>query len=69
MFVFPVFALAYGALLWRERRPWRTTPRAHAVAGVILLFFALPFLYDFTRGRESNVAVIWAHLQEYNHTH
>ena len=66
MFVFPVFALAYGALLWRTRRPWRATPRAHAVAGVILLFFALPFLYDFTRGRESNVAVIWGHLQEYS---
>ena len=66
MFVFPVFALAYGALAWRHVRPWRLYPRVHLAAGLILLFFALPFLHDFTRGRESNFAVIWQHLREYD---
>ncbi len=66
MFVFPAFALAYGALWWQTRRPWRLFARAHFAAGGILLFFALPFLYDFTRGRESNFAIIWQHVREYN---
>ena len=66
MFVFPVFALAYGALAWRKGRPWRVWPRTHVVAGVVLLFFALPFLYDFTRGRDANWLVIWQHAREYD---
>ena len=75
MFVFPVFALAYVALGWQEspsgyawRLPWREHRRAHVLTGLILLFFALPFLLDFSRGRDSNAAVVWQHLREY-HTH
>ena len=75
MFVFPLFALAYGTLARRAAAPgrwlgppWRLHPRAQVVAGLILLFFALPFLFDLTRGREANVAVIWQHVREY-HTH
>ena len=66
LFVFPTFALAYGALAWRTRQPWRAFGRAHVAAGLILLFFALPFLYDFTRGRDANILIIWQHLREYN---
>ncbi len=75
MFVFPVFALAYGGLARRAAlpgrwlgSPWRVCPRVHVAAGLILLFFALPFLYDLARGRDSNLAVIWQHVREY-HTH
>ena len=73
MFVFPTFALAYGALARRGAgpgrllgRPWQSSRRVHVVTGLILLFFALPFLLDFTRGRDANVAVIWQHLREYS---
>ena len=72
MFVFPVFALSYGALIKRSAQPgswvgspWRMDPWAHVAAGLILLFFALPFLYDITRGREANLAVVWQHVREY----
>ncbi len=73
MFVFPVFALAYGGLARRCAGPgrfldwpWQAYPRLHVVTGLILLFFALPFLLDFTRGRDANVAVIWQHLREHS---
>ena len=75
MFVFPVFALAYGALARRATRPgrwlgwpWRIDPQVHVVTGLILLFFALPFLCDLARGRDANLAVIWQHVREH-HTH
>ena len=75
MFVFPVCGLAYGALARQAARPgrflgspWRVHPRIHVVTGLILLFFALPFLLDFCKGRDSNLAVIWQHVREY-HTH
>lgn len=88
MFVFPVFTLAYGALLWRAAngtsvRPlgpvsfwrrtgrhvgaaWREFPRAHVVAGLILAFFAVPFLVDFCRGTESNLAAILRHVRTHD---
>lgn len=75
MFVFPVFALAYGALAWQGRqskrllgRPWQTYPKVHVVTGLILFFFTLPFLCDLARGRDANLLVIWQHVREY-HTH
>ena len=73
MFVFPVFILAYGALVRRcagsgrlLTQPWQAHPRVHVATGLILLFFALPFLLDFTRGRDANAAVVWQHLREYS---
>ena len=75
MFVFPVFALAYGALArqtvrpgHRLGRPWQAYLRVHLVTGLILFFFALPFLGDLARGRNANLAVIWQHVREY-HSH
>ncbi len=68
MFVFPVFALAYGALAWRTPRPWRAAPGVHAVTGLILLFFALPMLLDLTRGQDANLGMVWQHVREY-HSH
>ncbi len=70
MFVGPVFVLTYAALLWRTKpgRPWRVFPHSHVVAGLILAFFALPFLIDLCRGSESNLATILRHVRDY-HTH
>ena len=67
MFVGPMFAVGYAGLLWQAgRRAWRRFPRAHAAAGLILLFFAAPFLIDFCQGSQSNAAAILRHLHEYD---
>ncbi len=75
MFVLPVFALAGGTLAWRAAQPgrflgppWRELSWVYVVTGLVLLFFALPFLYDLARGRDANWLVIWQHVREY-HTH
>lgn len=52
---------------WRlPVRAWGAFPRAHALAAVVLVVFALPFVLDFCRGGDGNTALILKHLERYS---
>lgn len=73
LFVFPICVVAYGAL-WRScratrRAPWFAFPRAHWLAGAMGAVAALPVLLDLTRGSESNLAAILAHMRAHRSEH
>ena len=80
LFVVATAAVAYGGLVvgCARRRSaaggpargawwlaaWRDGPRAHLLAGGLLVLFALPMVIDLCWGRQSNFAAILQHLHD-----
>ena len=78
LFVVPLTLFAYAGLLAACRRGvtpmprrwgrtlmagWRAFPRAHLLAGAIVVLFSLPLLIDALHGRGSNLNLILGHLR------